>query len=72
MDVLTKPIVPRTHLLISIDSQAPSTDSARFQRELNAVGDNAKEYDEGKVGIEKCGTAGTRTVWERFKIAFGL
>ena len=71
-DVLTTTIVPQTHLLISIDSQAPSTDSARLKRELDAVGNNAKEYDEGKIGIEKCGSTGKRSLWERFTIAFGL
>jgi hypothetical protein len=66
-EVLTKTILPRSHLMVQVGSV-----SADFEKDFELVGDNAQEYDEGKIGIEKCGTTGGRTVWQRFKIAFGF
>lgn len=43
-----------------------------LQKEDEKVGNNAKDYDEGKIGIEKCGADGKRSLWQRAKIAFDL
>ncbi|MEP7167479.1 MAG: hypothetical protein ABI758_05880 [Candidatus Woesebacteria bacterium] len=66
-DVLTKPIIDREQLLIVTGSM-----SADLKKDADAVGNNAKDYDDGKVGIEKCGATGDRSFLQRFKIAFGL
>lgn len=64
-DVLNRQIMDSEQLSIHIGSA-----SADIQKDLDLVGDNAKEYNEGKIGIEKCGTTSGRTLWQRFKIAF--
>lgn len=71
-DYLLKDIKDNTHLLISIGNQSPSTNSGIMKQEMDAVGDKAKEYTAGKIGIEQCGATGPRTLWKRFQIAFGL
>ncbi len=68
-------IEPRDMLLIHIASQGGAqnvSEDVSLQLEQKAVGTSASEYDEGKIGIEKCGTHGQRSLFQRFTIAFGL
>jgi hypothetical protein len=69
---LSQKVADNSHLLISIRNQYPSTDSAVLKREMDAVGDSAKDYDVGKLGVEKCGSTGDRSLLKRFRIAFDL
>lgn len=61
------PIGRQDRVLIQI-----ATQSAFISSEYEKVGTNAAEYDTGKVGIEKCGSAASLSLWQRFRIAFRL
>lgn len=72
---LDEEIKPQDQLLIHIASKSAVqsiSDDPLLQKEEEAVGTNASQYDEGKVGVEKCGVDGTRTLFQRFKLAFHL
>lgn len=68
-------IKPQDQVLIHIASQSGVQnvkDDPVLAKEQESVGTSAAQYDEGKVGVEKCGVDGTRTFFQRFKLAFHL
>lgn len=75
-EILGEPIQKQDRLLLHIATQSGSQKIDQdpvLVKEYEATGTNANEYDEGKIGIEKCGSShATRSMWKRFKIAFHL
>lgn len=58
--------------IASESAAAKIADDSNLIKESEAVGTSAAEYDAGKGGAEKCGVIGNRTLFQRFKLAFGL
>lgn len=73
--ILDETIQKQDQILIHIATQSGaqkiSYDPVLVEEET-AVGTSAADYDAGKGGAEKCGVIGNRTLWQRFKLAFGL
>ncbi len=72
---LDQEIQKQDQVLIHIASESAAAkivDDSNLIKESEAVGTSAAEYDAGKGGAEKCGAVGSRTLWQRFKLAFGL
>jgi hypothetical protein len=70
--VLSMPIQKEDKLLITADAQTGPesiSESEYFQKQMDAVGNNAIDYDNGTKGAEKCGATGKRSFLTRLKIA---
>lgn len=69
------PIGKQDRILVHIATQsgtATVSESSLISAEYEKVGSNSAEYDTGKIGIEKCGSEGMLSLWQRARIAFGL
>ncbi len=70
--ILKQVIGKQERLLIHIATQSGANrieNDHHLQEEFARVGSNSAEYDEGKIRIEKCGSQGKRSFWQRLKIA---
>lgn len=70
--VLSKVIGKQDKLLISADAQPAPNElraSEYYAKQAAAIGDTAKEYDNGTKGAEHCGAEGKRAFMTRFQIA---
>lgn len=73
--ILERIIAKDDRLLISIGSEKAVgnvADDKILKQQFDKVGNNARDYDEGKKGAESCGGEEKRSLIERFKIAFRL
>lgn len=72
--ILDQVIQPQERLLIDVSTQSAAIASTdpRIVTEYEKVGNSAKDFDEGKIGIEQCGSGYTRSLWQRFKLSLGM
>lgn len=73
--VLSEPIQSKDQLLVYIGSASAVNridDDDRLVAAQRFVGADAVDYETGKKASATCSPQGKRSLWERFKIAFGL
>ncbi len=73
--ILAAPIHSKEHLLVYVGSASAVTrveDDPRLVAAHHFVGDDAIDYETGKKSSSTCSPQGKRSLFERFKIAFGL
>lgn len=73
--ILSEPIHSKDQLLVYVGSASAVQrieDDPRLVAAQRFVGEDAIEYETGKKSSSTCSPQGKRSLWDRFKIAFGL